>query len=430
MANLPAGRQEFWRDYMKFSVPRGTFDILPDEVSIWQFIETGAREVFESYNYREIRTPIFESTELFARSIGSTTDIVTKEMYTFLDKKGRSLALRPEETAPVVRSCLENNLISPDKVTKLYYIGPMFRYERPQAGRFRQFHQVGVEAFGSADPLLDVEIILLGVGLFEKLGLENLEVDMNSVGCRKCRPAYLEELKKYFKSNIKEMCEDCKKRLEFNPLRILDCKNKSCQNFILKAPASLDFICSECKTKFEKIIGYLKESKVNFGINNRLVRGLDYYTGTTFEVISKKLGAQNAVCGGGRYDNLVEDLGGKPIPAVGFAVGVERTIEILKSFSVKIPATKLKVFIATMGNEAKKKGFEILGKLRKVGIPADMDYLDRSLKVMMKAADKVSARYTIIIGEEELKKKVAILKNMEDGSQREIGLDDVLKELK
>lgn len=397
---------------------------------MWQFIERTAREVFDSFNYQEIRTPVFESTELFARSIGSTTDIVTKEMYTFLDKKGRSLTLRPEETASVVRACLENNLVSQDKITKLYYIGPMFRYERPQAGRYRQFHQIGVEAFGSDDPMIDAEMILLGVELFKKLGLKDLSVDVNSVGCPECRPAYLEALKKYFSPKIKDMCEDCKKRLEFNPLRILDCKNPTCQKFISGAPAPLDFICTDCKKSFEQTVKFLKNSDVKFEINNRLVRGLDYYTNMTFEVISKQLGAQNAVCGGGRYDNLVQDLGGSSTPAVGFALGIERTIEVLKSFNIKYEAKKLDVFVAAMGEDAEEAGFKILRDLRKTGISGDMDYFDRSLKAKMKAADRARARYTLIIGDEELKKKTVMLRKMEDGSQKEVAVDKIVFEIR
>jgi len=414
---------------MKYTAPRGTSDILPDASGVWQFVEKTARETFEAANFREIRTPIFESTDLFARSIGSTTDIVTKEMYTFQDRKGRSLTLRPEETAPVVRACVENNLMVPDNVVKLYYIGPMFRYERPQAGRYRQFHQVGVEAFGSDDPSIDAEIIAVAVSLFEKLGLENLRVNINSVGCPDCRPSYLEELKKYFGSKIGEMCDECKKRLEFNPLRILDCKNEACQKYISKAPAPLDYICGKCKADFEKAVKYLKGLKIDFEINNRLVRGLDYYTGTTFEVISGKLGAQNAVCGGGRYDNLVEELGGRKTPAVGFAVGVERIIEILKGSNKLIPSKKLDVFIAAVGEEAMGEGLRLLRELRGLGVSSDMDFIDRSLKAKMKAADRSKAKFTLIIGDEEIKKNAVILRTMEDGSQREVSIDKVAGEL-
>jgi histidyl-tRNA synthetase len=411
---------------MKFTAPRGTFDILPEQVGVWQAIESASRKAFDLYSYEEIRTPIFESTELFARSIGSTTDIVSKEMYTFLDKKERSLTLRPEETAPVVRACLENNLISPDKVTKLYYIGPMFRYERPQAGRFRQFHQIGVEAFGSADPLLDSEVILLAVDLFEKIGLDGIEVDVNSVGCKVCRPNFQEELKKYFSTNINEMCEDCRKRLEFNPLRILDCKNPNCQKFILKAPAPLDFVCGDCARNFEQLKSYLGSARVKFAINNRLVRGLDYYTGVTFEIISKKLGAQNAICGGGRYNDLVEELGGKSTPAIGFAFGVERMIEVLKGSKGVIEIKKPKVFVATMGENAKLKGFEVAGNLRRAGISVDIDYVDRGIKAKMKAADRSGAKYAIIIGEDELKMNSAVLKNMADSEQKQVMVDKLI----
>jgi len=408
---------------MKFKAPRGTFDILPEKASIWQFIENSARKTFDIYNYKEIRTPIFESTDLFARSIGSTTDIVTKEMYTFEDKKGRSLTLRPEETASVVRSCLENNLISADKITKLYYLGPMFRYERPQAGRFRQFHQIGIEVFGTTNPLVDAEVIIIAVDLFNQIGLKGLEVDINSVGCADCRPKFQKELKEYFKSNVKNMCEDCRKRVETNPLRILDCKNNVCEKYIQKAPASLDFVCNDCKEKFNKTIKALESSKISFQINNRLVRGLDYYTGVTFEVVSKKLGAQNAICGGGRYNNLVKDLGGKQIPAVGFALGIERVIEVLKSSNIQTPEQKIKVFIAAIGDKALDKAFLILQQLRKSGISSDIDYIDRSLKASMKAADKSGAEYVLIIGEDEIKKNSLIVKKMSDGSQREITLD-------
>ena len=415
---------------MKYSLPRGTKDILPDEIGIWQFIEKTCREIFELYNYAEIRTPIFESTDLFARSIGSTTDIVSKEMYTFQDKKGRSLTLRPEATASVVRACIQNNLIGPDKVTKLYYFGPMFRYERPQAGRYRQFHQAGVEVFGTNDPLADAEVIEMAVKLFESLGLKNLEVDINSVGCKECQPAYRDKLKAYFKDVKKNLCKDCQARLEYNPLRILDCKNNACQKYISKAPASLDSLCRNCKLNFEQVTGYLKGFGIKFVINNRLVRGLDYYTQTTFEVISKKLGAQNAVCGGGRYDNLVEDLGGKITPASGFAIGIERVIEVMKSSNLQSPVPSLQLFITVIGEEAKKKGYELLGKVRSKGIKADMDYMGKALKSQLKTADRLKAKYTYIIGEEELKKGEGLLKNMEDGSQKEVPFTDLVVFLK
>lgn len=416
--------------HMKYSAPRGTCDILPDETPLWQFIEKACREVFSLYNYCEIRTPIFESTDLFSRSIGATTDIVKKEMYTFMDRKGRSLTLRPEETAPVVRACLENNLISSDQITKLYYLGPMFRYERPQAGRQRQFHQAGIEAFGSVDPRLDAEVIQLSVKLFEKLGLKDLEVDINSVGCKMCQPSFRDAIREYFRDNVKNMCEDCKDRLQTNPLRILDCKEPPCQKYIEKAPAAIDYLDADCKIHLETVAGLLDGLSVRYRVNDRLVRGLDYYTRTAFEIVSKQLGAQNAVCGGGRYDDLVEELGGKPTPAVGFAVGLERVVEILKAES--LPAgrqaeSRIELFVATLGDEAKKIGFDLISKARGKGISADMDYLGKSLKSQMKAADRMGAQHVFIIGDDEIAKGSAILKDMKTAEQKEIKFDELLE---
>lgn len=338
-------------------------------------------------------------------------------------------------TASVVRAGLENNLISEDNLAKLYYVGPMFRYERPQAGRQRQFNQAGVEAFGSFDPLLDAEVIQLSVKLFEALGLKDLEVDINSVGCKKCQPKFKEAIQKYFRDNIKNMCEDCKERLETNPLRILDCKEPPCQKYIEKAPASVDNLCGECKNHFDQVVGWLGPSTssgqgglgIRYKINDRLVRGLDYYTRTAFEVVSKQLGAQNAVCGGGRYDDLVEDLGGKPTPAIGFAVGLERVVEIIKKMNIEPGICDgVNLFIATLGEEAKKVGFDLLTGAREQGLSADMDYMGKSLKAQMKAADRMKACCVYIIGEEELKKKSGILKNMKTAEQREVPFDQLI----
>ena len=409
---------------MKYSSPRGTRDILPEEAKIWQITEEKFANICGLFNFQEIRTPVFESTDLFARSIGTSTDIVAKEMYTFLDKKGRSLTLRPEATASVVRAAIENNLLNKDKITKLYYIGPMFRYERPQAGRQRQFHQVGIEAFGSSDPMIDVEAISLADQFFKALGLKNLEINVNSVGCPECRPKYVEKLKQYFAENVKNMCEDCNKRFEFNPMRILDCKEPKCQSFIIKAPASIDSLCQECRLNFEQVELGLKAASIKYAINNRLVRGLDYYTRTTFEIVSKSLGAQNAVCGGGRYDKLVEELGGSPTPAVGFAIGLERLVEIMKAESGERKAeSSLKLFIATLGEPARKLGFEILQKAREAGISADIDYLGKSLKSQMKEADKIGAQLVLILGEDEIKSGKAQLRNMKTTDQEEVTCD-------
>ncbi len=412
---------------MKYSIPRGTKDILPADSTLWQRLESVCHLVFQANNCSEIRTPVFEKTELFTRSIGNTTDIVKKEMYEFKDRKGRSLCLRPEETAPVVRAGLENGLIRPDQVTKLYYIGPMFRYERPQAGRQRQFHQAGVEIFGSADPLLDVEVILMNVQLFEALGLMDLEVNVNSVGCPKCRPEFRKQLKSYFKDNIKKMCADCQERFEFNPLRILDCKEAKCQKLIDAAPASADTLCPDCKAHFEEVIKMLDYQETKVVVNNRLVRGLDYYNKTTFEITAKSLGAQNAVSGGGRYDNLVAELGGKATPAVGFAIGIERVIELLKKYGFKDPksAQGLKVFVAAMGDEARKLAFDLVTGYRAKFINADMDYLAKSLKAQLKLADKLGAEKVIILGEDELKKGYGIIKDMKTSKQTEVKLDSL-----
>ncbi len=409
---------------MKYSVPRGTKDILPEQAVLWQKVESICRKVFALYNYQEIRTPIFESTELFTRSIGKTTDIVAKEIYEFKDRKGRSLTLRPEETAPVVRAALENNLISPDKVTKLYYIGPMFRYERPQAGRQRQFHQAGIEVFGSSDPMVDVEVILLNLDLFKALGLKDLEVNVNSVGCPKCRPEFLKKLKAYFKDNLKSLCSDCKRRFKENPLRILDCKEKGCQKYIDKAPAIIDCLCKDCHDHFKQVNYLLDVAGVKFKDNKRLVRGLDYYTKTTFEIVSNSLGSQNAVSGGGRYDNLVKEFGGKDIPAVGFAIGLERLIQIMTNDKLKMTNEgRTILYVATLGEEAKKVGFDLIQQARGKGISADMDYLDKSLKAQMKTADRLGAKFVYILGDDEIRKKSAILKNMETGKQEEISFD-------
>jgi histidyl-tRNA synthetase len=371
--------------------------------------------------------PRVKLTELFTRSIGDSTDIVTKEMYTFTDKGERSITLRPEGTAPVVRACIENNLIAQGELVKLYYFGPMFRYERPQAGRYRQFYQAGAEAFGSADPLLDAEMIELGIRFFVNLGLKELEVDINSVGCKKCRPKYTEALKDYFRDKAKDLCEDCRKRLDTNPLRVLDCKVPGCQAAVDKAPSSVDYICPDCKKDFEIVTGTLKKDAVNFKVNKRLVRGLDYYTRTTFEIVSKDLGAQNAVCGGGRYDDLVEELGGKPTPATGFAIGLDRLVMVLMDQKVKIPGDdRLTVYIATLGDAAREKGFEILKNLRDMGIKSDMDYQGRSLNSQLKKADKLNAKFAMIIGEDELKRDMVVIRSMDKKEQEEIKFKDAL----
>jgi histidyl-tRNA synthetase len=416
---------------MKYTRQRGTKDILPGEIRTWQFLEEKARSVFESFNYAEIRTPIFEQTELFTRSIGEETDIVGKEMYTFTDKGERSITLRPEETAPVVRAAIENNLFGRNDLVKLYYIGPMFRYERPQAGRSRQFHQAGVEVFGSSDPMIDVEVIALGLRYFVEIGLKDLEVDINSVGCDKCRPKYKEELIKYFKGRSAEMCDTCRGRLEKNPLRILDCKEEKCQKLIEGAPSTTDYLCEECGAHFGKVRAYLDQYGIKYKLNKRLVRGLDYYTKTTFEIISRSLGAQNAVCGGGRYDTLVQEMGGKETPAIGFAIGLDRLIMVLEDQKIAVPHGKrLQVYIVTLGDASRQKGFEFLINLRNMGIKADMDYQGRSLNSQLKTADGLKAQFAIIIGDDEMNNGIALIRSMDDKTQEKAKFEEVLRRFK
>ena len=417
---------------MSIQSVRGVVDILPEGAGIWQFVEQKFRRVCRLYGFQEIRTPAFESTELFTKSIGEATDIVSKEMYTFPDRKGRSLTLRPEGTAPVVRAALEHSLIGgQESLAKLYYIGPMFRYERPQAGRQRQFHQVGVEFFGPAGPLADVETIDLAIAFLKSIGLGSLSLQLSSVGCAVCRPEFRKKLGAYFAKHIQSMCADCQRRLTQNPMRILDCKEESCQKPIASAPSSLDSLCTDCKTHLTAVENGLKTLGIVYELNRRLVRGLDYYTRTTFEITSNVLGAQNAVCGGGRYDNLVAQFGGKPTPAVGFAMGVERLIETLKGLKVHEAAHKntLKIFLAIQGDAAQTEGLKLLQGLREAGIASETDYQDKSLKSQFKQADRIKASHVVIIGEQEIEKGMAGLKDLSTGQQAEIPLASVAEKL-
>ncbi len=405
-----------------YTLPRGTRDILPDEIDIWHFIETTALNLFEGYNYQEIRTPIFESTELFTRGLGNDTDIVSKEMYTFTDKGDRQLTLRPEGTAPVVRAAIQNQLVTPAYPTKLWYKGPMFRYERPQAGRYRQFHQIGVEHLGSAHPCTDAEVIGMGVRLFDKLGLKNLRVKINSVGCKICRTVIEERLKQFLEKSLPHLCEDCNRRFYHNPLRILDCKNTTCNTYFSGLPDIRLSLCRECKDHFDFVLEYLEILEIKFTVDPRLVRGLDYYTKTTFEILSDELGAQNAVCGGGRYDSLIGQLGGKETPAVGFAFGMERAVMLLqklqKSFTKRSPLFVL----APIGFSQRPLCFSLLDQLRQSGIRCDMNFTKEDLSSHLKHANRVGAQYTVIIGEKEAESKIARLKNMKTGEQEDIKL--------
>ena len=407
---------------------RGFNDVLPAEIGKWQFVEKVAREIFEGFGFSEIRIPVVERTELFSRGIGEATDIVEKEMYTFSDRSGNSLTLRPEATASIARAYLEHQLYTFDPVAKLYFIGPMFRYERPQKGRYRQFYQIDAEVFGVENPMVDAEVIVMLVHFLERVGLEKLELQINSLGCRECRPLYREELKNFLVNKSFQLCEDCRRRMQTNPLRIFDCKVETCKEAVADAPRVIDFICAGCQKHFDKVKEYLGLAGLAYILNPRMVRGLDYYTRTAFEVVSYSLGSQNAVNGGGRYDNLFQEIGGLDVPGIGFAVGMERLISLLpegKDF-VRYPH----LFIAVLGEATYKEAYQLANQLRLQGISAEMDYEGKSLKSQMRRANKLKARYTLILGENELKSGKVVLKDMEGKSQEEISLIGVVSTLR
>jgi histidyl-tRNA synthetase len=409
----------------KYSALRGTQDIFPPEIYIWQKVEKVARDVFSAYGFQELRAPIIESTEIFVRSIGETSDIVEKEMYTFSDKAGRSVTLRPEGTAPVVRCYVQNRLYNLPLPQKFFYSGPMFRYERPQKGRLRQFYHVGVEALGTSDPKIDAEILLMLKTILDKLNLKELSYELNSIGCEKCRPDYKKALLNFLSDRINGFCPDCKRRYEFNPLRILDCKVKECIKLRMDAPKVTDFLCEDCKEHFETLMSSLRLADFPYTVNHDMVRGLDYYTRTTFEVKSKQLGAQNAVAAGGRYDKLVEEFGGPPTPAIGFAIGMERVSELLSSsYKTEIPVPE--VFIATVGLPAENESLVIASRLREKGMWVEIGYTGHSLRSQLRRADRLSARYVLIMGDDEIKSSKLKWKRLSDGSQGEIPISGVL----
>lgn len=415
---------------MEYTRARGTNDILPEEARKWQKLEEILRFTAGLYGYQELRTPVFEHTELFLRSVGETTDIVEKEMYTFEDRGERSLTLRPEGTAPTVRAFVENKLYSGPQPTKLYYIGPMFRYDRPQAGRYRQFHQFGVEVFGSKDPRIDAEVIAMAMDIYHRLGLKDLSVELNSVGCPDCRPIHKAALQKYLSDRKDGLCPTCQNRYEKNPLRILDCKNEGCHNLAADAPTIDQMLCPECRDHFAKVQDYLKALGVDYNLNSCLVRGLDYYTQTAFEIVAKGIGAQSSIGGGGRYDGLVEQIGGPSLPGIGFALGLERILLTLKEQGIAGGSLlNVQVFVAALGEEAQFYGAVLAQELRSLGITVEQDYLNRSLKAQLKAADRFKTAYTVIIGEEEIKNNQAVIRDMHDGSQLVISLPDAGKYL-
>jgi len=410
--------------------PRGTRDILPAQSGAWQWLERQIRELCEVYGYQEIRTPIFEHTELFQRGIGDSTDIVEKEMYTFTDRAERSLTLRPENTASVVRSFLEHKLYTLAPVNKLFYIGPMFRYDRPQAGRFRQFHQFGIEALGAVGPVVDAEIILLAVDLMRRIQLKEITLFINSVGCPSCRPAYRETLIAFLEQRKDQLCKDCQNRLHRNPLRVLDCKNEGCNAAAVAAPELLQHLCPECDDHFKHLQQLLTASGIEYTVNPRLVRGLDYYTKTAFEIQYPALGAQSAVCGGGRYDGLVAECGGPDTPGIGFAVGLERILFALEQQAL-LPETKTvcQAYVVPVGMAATTKAFEIVQALRQAGISAEIDLLSRSVKANMKHAARLGAQQVILLGEEELQRGVAQVKDMALSEQAEVPLTELIQRI-
>lgn len=411
--------------------PKGTNDLLPAETMQWQKIEETLRALAAVYGYEEIRTPIFEATELFLRGVGETTDIVNKEMYTFQDKGGRSLTLRPEATASAARAYNEHKMKALPQPIKLYYLGPMFRYERPQKGRFRQFHQFGIEAFGSQDPALDAEIIDFAMAFYARLGLRGLQVRLNSVGCPRCRQVHKEKLQEFLAPSADAFCGDCRQRLQKNPLRVFDCKNERCQQLLRGAPTILACLCNECRAHFEAVQAYLTASSVPYYVDDRLVRGLDYYTKTAFEVMLAEIGAQSALCGGGRYDGLLAAIGGEDAPGVGFALGMERVFAALASQELTVTVDDaIDVYVIALNEEARRRSFPLLNAARLAGLRATMDYMNRSLKSQMKAANRMRAAYAVIIGEEELQSGAVVLRCMADSSQEVVPMEDVLTTLR
>ncbi|TDQ37997.1 histidine--tRNA ligase [Aureibacillus halotolerans] len=416
---------------MGFNIPRGTQDLLPGTIEKWQYVENHIKTLCSAYNYHEIRTPIFEHTDLFLRGVGESTDIVQKEMYTFKDKGDRSLTLRPEGTASVARAFVENKLFGlSQQPVKLFYIGPMFRYERPQSGRMRQLHQFGIEALGSEDPGIDAEVISLAFNTYKSLGLKKLKLVINSLGDWESRKRHRESLVAHFEPSIHEFCEDCQKRLELNPLRILDCKKDKEHPLVQSAPAILDFLSDESKAYFADVQKYLDANDIQYVIDPTLVRGLDYYNHTAFEIMSEAegFGAVTTLSGGGRYNGMVKEIGGPETPCMGFGIGIERLLLALETEGVELPISKkLDCFVACLCEESKLEGSKLLQQLRQAGLSADRDYLDKKMKAQFKMADRLQAEFVVILGEEELNKGIAQVKNMETGEQAEVSLQEVVK---
>lgn len=408
------------------NIPKGTKDVLPSDAYKWQYVEGVARETAKLFHLKEIRTPTFEHTELFQRGVGDTTDIVTKEMYTFRDKGDRSITLKPEGTAGAVRSFIENGMANGVLPAKMYYVTPAFRYERPQAGRLREFHQFGVELFGAKGAQTDAEAIVMADTLLKKLGLQ-VKLYINSIGCPTCRANFNRALKDFFAPKLDQLCYDCKARFEKNPLRLLDCKEETCKQINKDAPSILDYLCEECHAHFEEVKACLDLAGISYEIDPRIVRGLDYYTRTVFEFVSSAIGAQGTVCAGGRYDGLIQELGGNSVPAVGFAAGIERLLIVMEQTGVQIPEEdKPTVYIAGMDADCRKKAFELATALRKAGIFAEIDHMERSIKAQFKYADKIGAKYVAVLGGNELLEGKANVKEMATGNTESVVFADMV----
>ena len=405
--------------------PKGTQDLLPKDTAKWQIVEDVMRNEAAVHGFGEIRTPVFEHTELFLRGVGDTTDVVEKQMYTFEDKGGRSVTLRPEGTAGVVRSMLQSGIYNDGFPLKMYYFTSCYRYEKPQAGRMREFHQFGIETFGTYEPIADAEMIMVAKNIFDRLGVQNLRLEINSIGCPECRAKYHAALKEYFSSNKDQLCETCISRLDRNPMRILDCKSPVCSKLGESAPKIIDYLCEDCSKHFDSVKSYLDAENIEYLVNPSIVRGLDYYTRTVFEFVSTDLGAQSTVCGGGRYDGLVEQMGGKPTAGLGFGMGMERLMLVLEAQGIEFPADeRCEVFIGSMGEAALKRAFQLSNRLRECGIASDIDLCGRGIKAQMKYANKIGATYTMILGDDELASGKAEIKNMKNGEKNVISIGE------
>ncbi len=408
---------------------KGTEDVLPKDSYRWQFVEDVMRKESAAYGFKEIRTPVFEHTELFARGVGQTTDVVQKEMYTFDTKGGESVTLRPEGTAGAARAVLEHGLVNDSLPIKASYFVSCYRYEKPQAGRLREFHQFGLECYGTQSPVADAELICAAQSIFDRLGIKQLRLEINSIGCPTCRAEYHKALKEYFYGYKDELCETCNSRLEKNPMRILDCKSPVCSKIAQGAPKITDYLCYECKEHFASVQKYLDAAGVEYTVNPTIVRGLDYYTKTVFEFVTDFIGAQGTVCGGGRYDGLIEELGGKHLPSLGFAMGIERLLMLMDKQGIEIPKpSTCDLYVAVMGEKASLKSFEIIKAVRSCGLIAETDVVGRGLRAQMKYADKIGAKFSMVLGDNEIEQGKAVIKNMSSGEQTEIVLDDTFAE--